>query len=197
MDIQAYINSGVLESYCLGLLDEEDEAYLIQMTMLYPEVKAELIAIELAMEKMADLSAVEPSPVVKQRFMAAIGFDEASIINLNDLPVVTAGMPLQPWLKALDHLIPAEPTEDFICEVLRDDKVVRQMLVTSNTDVPEEDHGDFYESLFILKGRCECKVGDSFYKLGPGDFLEIPLHTPHDITLVTPYVTAVLQYRFV
>ena len=80
MDIQKYIDSGILESYCLGLLDEQDEAYLIQMTMLYPEVKAELTAIELAMEKMADLSAVEPNPAVKQRFMASIGFDEISVV---------------------------------------------------------------------------------------------------------------------
>jgi mannose-6-phosphate isomerase-like protein (cupin superfamily) len=197
MDIQKYIESGVLEAYCLGLLSEQDEAYLIQVSMLYPEIKSELAAVELVLEKMAELTAVEPNLAIKQKILASIGFDESSILNLDDLPVITEGMPYQPWLKALAHLIPDDPKEDFICHVLREDKIAQQMLITGNTNVPEEEHGDFYESLFVLRGRCECTIGEQLFALGEGDFVEIPLNTPHDIKLVTPYVTAVLQYRFV
>jgi mannose-6-phosphate isomerase-like protein (cupin superfamily) len=184
MDIKKYIDSGVLEAYCLGQLSEEDEAYLIQMTMLYPEIKAELTAIE-------------PDPSVKNHVLSALGFGDESKLNLHELPVIRHSMDHQPWLNTLDHLIPAEPSEDFICHVLRDDNIAQQMLVISKLNVPEEQHGDFFESLFILQGRCECTIGENFYALGAGDFIEIPLHTPHDIKLVTPVVTAILQYRFV
>src|SRR5580698_1410403 len=112
MNIEGYINSGVLEAYCLGLLTEEDEAYLIQVAMLYPEIKAELNAIELTMEKAALLGAIEPDPSVKQNVLKLLGFDEENAIDLNDLPVIRQSMPHQPWLKALSHLIPAEPAED-------------------------------------------------------------------------------------
>jgi mannose-6-phosphate isomerase-like protein (cupin superfamily) len=71
------------------------------------------------------------------------------------------------------------------------------MLVISKIDVPEEEHDNYLESFFILKGRCECTIGENFYKLGAGDFIEIPLNTPHNIKLSTPVVVAVLQYRFV
>lgn len=198
MDVQKYIESGVLEQYCLGLLDEGEQAYLIQMTMLYPEVKAELTAIELAFEELSAISAVEPPNNLKQNILAAIGHDQESAeLNINDLPVLSRSANPLPWLKAFAHLIPEGPTQDFTVNIIRDDAIVQQMLITGNAGVPEEEHGEFYEGLFVLKGRCECTVGDELFTLGAGDFIEIPLHTKHDVRLLTPFVTAVLQYRFV
>lgn len=196
MDIRQYIESGILEEYCMGHLAEEDQAYLIQMTMLYPEIKAELTTVELTFENMAALSAIEPVNDVKKNILAALGFND-EVLNTDELPVISEAADPQPWLKAFAHLIPEEPTAPFSMHVIREDSIVKQMLVTSNSDVPEEEHGDFFESLFILKGNCECTIGENFYALGPGDFIEIPLHVKHDIKLVTPFVTAVLQYRFV
>jgi quercetin dioxygenase-like cupin family protein len=194
-DIKKYIESGVLEEYCLGTLKEADQAYLIQMTMLYPEVKAELDAVELAFETLSAATAVEPASHIKQNILTALGFDE--VLNINDLPVLSHSVNPHPWLTAFGHLIPENPTEDFLMHIIRQDDIVQQMLITGNTDVPDEEHGDFYESLYVLKGHCECTVGEDFYALGPGDFIEIPLHVKHDIKLVTPFVTAVLQYRYV
>ena len=198
MDIQQYIESGILEEYCLGRLDEADEAYLIQMTMLYPEIKEELTAVELAFEKLAATTAVEPGEQVKQNILGSIGFIEDDLVlNIDELPVIDHSASPQPWLSAFGHLIPEKPTEDFLMHIIRQDAVVQQMLITGNTDVPEEEHGEFFESLFVLKGRCECSIGDELFALGAGDFIEIPLHVKHDIKLLTPFVTAVLQYRYV
>jgi len=197
MDVRKYIESGVLEDYCMGLLNEQDQAYLIEMTMLYPEVKTELTVVEQALENLAVLNAVDPHPAVKQRVIESLDFDNTGTLSLDDLPIIDHATNPQPWLNALGHLIPGEPSEDFTCLVIREDEIVRQMLVVSKIDVPEEDHDDFLESFFILKGRCECTIGEDFYVLGAGDFIEIPLYTRHDIKLVTPVVAAILQYRFV
>lgn len=198
MDILKYIASGVLEEYCLGLLSEEDEAYLIQMTILYPEIKEELTAVESAMEKIAVSNAIEPAPGVKQRILAALGFDGTeTIANLDQLPTISANTDRQAWFNTLKHLIPDEPSEDFSCEVFRSDDHIRQMLVITKIDVKEEQHSDYLESFFILEGRCECTVGNNVYTLGTGDFLEIPLHLKHNIKLLSPYVMAILQYEYV
>jgi len=196
MDIQKYIESGILEEYCLGLLSEEDQVYLIQMTMLYPEIKEELTAIELAMERWATSTAIEPEPGLKEKIMAELGFDYTAL-KINRLPAVDKNADHRAWLKTLDHLIPAEPSEDFLRIEIRKDNNFQQMLVVTKMNVPEEEHEDYLESFFILKGQCECTVGDDFYKLGPGDFLEIPLHVRHNIQVMSPYVIAVLQYQFV
>ncbi|CAN5229168.1 hypothetical protein BH09BAC6_BH09BAC6_36630 [soil metagenome] len=198
MDVQKYIQSGVLEEYCLGLLNEEDQAYLIQMAMLYPEVKAELTAVELTLENMAAACAVEPHPSIKQNILKSLGFaTEVSPLNINLLPVVNEHTDHQIWLNTLADLIPDEPSEDFSSRTLRKDQHIEQMLVITKIDVPEEAHGDFMESFFILKGRCECIIGNRLYTLGEGDFIQIPKHTPHNIKLVSPHVVAVLQHEYV
>jgi mannose-6-phosphate isomerase-like protein (cupin superfamily) len=196
MDIQKYIESGILEEYCLGLLGEEDQAFLIQMTMLYPEIKEELNAVELTMEKLASTSSVKPAPANKEKILARLGFETPGAwTDFTRLPAIDKNADQQAWLAALKQLIPGKPSEDFICEVIRKDDELQQMLVIAKTDVPEEEHAEYVESFFILKGRCECTVGNSRFKLGAGDFLEIPLNVKHNIKILSP-VVAILQYRF-
>jgi mannose-6-phosphate isomerase-like protein (cupin superfamily) len=198
MDKQKYLESGVLEQYCLGQLSKEDQADLLQMTRLYPEIKAELTTVEIAFEKLASLAAVEPGDNVKQNILTSLGFlEDNETLNINNLPVIRTSVDPKLWLDALAHLLKKETTDDVFMQVIRHDNQAQQLLVTSKSDIPEEEHGDFFEGLLILKGRCECTIGEDFYALGPGDFIEIPLHVKHNIKLVTPLVTAVLQYRFV
>ncbi|MGZ3871837.1 MAG: cupin domain-containing protein [Mucilaginibacter sp.] len=196
-EIQKYIESGVLEQYCLGLLNEEEKRHLIQMAVRYPEIKAELDAIERSVEQLAAATAVEPPLRVKQNILATLGFDSAATgLDITDLPVIDQSVDPLPWLHALAHLMPDEPVEGFIAQVIRDDNLARQILVITSEDVAEEEHDNLRESFFVLKGHCECTIGDHVYALGPGDFIEIPLNKKHNVRLVTPVVTAVLQYRF-
>jgi mannose-6-phosphate isomerase-like protein (cupin superfamily) len=198
MDIQAYITSGILEEYCLGLLNEEEQANLIKMSILYPEIKDELIAVEIALEQLAQSGAIEPGLGVRQRILNMFGVkDTDEPVNPDQFPAIGRDTDYQTWLNKLEDLIPDEPTESLSIEIIRDDEYFKQMLVISKQDIPEEEHGEFLESFLILKGRCECTVGDSLHTLGVGDFIEIPLHTKHDVKILTPHVVAVLQYEFI
>jgi mannose-6-phosphate isomerase-like protein (cupin superfamily) len=197
-DTKKYIESGILEEYCLGFLDEAEQAELIQMTTLYPEVKEALHAVEQKMEELAVSSAVEPSSNVRQKILATLGFaEESTEPDLHNLSPINKNADHEHWLNVLDHLIPEKPSKDFSCEVIREDDRFRQMLVVTKVDVPEEEHEDYLESFLILKGYCECTIGNEFFKLQAGDFLEIPLHVKHNIKVTSPYVVAILQYEFV
>ncbi len=198
MDVQSYINSGILEEYCLGLLNEEEQAYLIQMSILYPEIKNELIAVERALEQLAESGAIEPGSEVKHRIMNMFGINSSDgSVNAEPFPTIGSNSDYQIWKNNLAHLIPAEPAEGISIEIIRDDERFRQMLVVSNQDIPEEEHGEYLESFLILEGRCECTVGSDIFTLSAGDFLQIPLHVTHDIRILTPHVVAVLQYEFI
>lgn len=197
MDIKKFIESGILEEYCLGLLNEEEQSFVIQMSMLYPEVKQELVAIELSMEKLAEQNAISPDVELKQKILSTLGFsDTEAPLDINNLPFTDKNSKHHEWLSALGHLIPADPTEDFLMHVLRQDQLAAQMLVITKNDVPEETHDDRMESFFILKGTCVCFVDDRIYRLTPGDFLEIPLYANHDVKIISPYVVAILQHRY-
>lgn len=59
MDIKKYIASGILEHYVLGLASEEERKEVEMYASGYPEIKAELEAVEVAMEKYAQLQGID------------------------------------------------------------------------------------------------------------------------------------------
>jgi mannose-6-phosphate isomerase-like protein (cupin superfamily) len=197
MDTKAYIERGILEAYCAGLLDIDEQNNLFSMVSLYPEIAQELNAIEAAMQQLAVMNAIIPAASTKQNIFAALGFEDEAILDINNLPHTNNDSDYIQWLTALAHLIPENITSDFYFEVLQQNASVAQTLIITKSNVPEETHSNLIESFFILEGQCECMVGEHLYKLSPGDFLEIPMHVEHDIKIVSPYVIGILQHRFV
>lgn len=64
---RAYIETGVLEEYVAGVLSTQQQLEVEAMAAKYPEVKREIEAIEIALEKYALSHAVQPSPELKNR----------------------------------------------------------------------------------------------------------------------------------
>lgn len=75
-NLKAYIESGVLELYVLGDLSSEETLQVEEMAARYPEVRAEIDAIEQAMEQYAMQNAVEPSADVETRLFEKLGFSD-------------------------------------------------------------------------------------------------------------------------
>jgi anti-sigma-K factor RskA len=71
-EVKAYIESGILELYVLGQLSATERREVEDMATKYPEVKAEISAIELAMESYAIQNAVEPSADIEAQIFAKI-----------------------------------------------------------------------------------------------------------------------------
>jgi anti-sigma-K factor RskA len=72
MDIKAYIESGILESYALGLCNEQEAREVETLCLHYPEVKDELDKISHAVNDYASLHAKAPAPTVKRQVFEAI-----------------------------------------------------------------------------------------------------------------------------
>ncbi len=60
MDIKAYISSGILEHYVLGLLNEKERKEVEQNIIKYPELREELDKIEETLESYASNNAITP-----------------------------------------------------------------------------------------------------------------------------------------
>ncbi|MGY3214211.1 cupin domain-containing protein [Mucilaginibacter sp. HD30] len=197
MNLQDYINSGVLEQYCLGLLDSDEANQVVSYCLKYPALRDELNNIEAAIEKMAIEKAKDPPPPLKDKIFARLGFAGNQVLDINNLPPTDAYSNYLSWLQAVEHLLPTEPFEGLNIQVLQQNDKIAQMLVVAKVDVPDESHNNYAESFFILQGQCQCTIDGKEVFLNAGDFLEIPLHAEHDIKMLTPTVTAILQYRFV
>lgn len=72
MDAKQFIESGTLETYVMGLATEQEAQLVAEMSARYPEVKAELKAIEASMENFDKQNAVEPPAHLKAIIMSQI-----------------------------------------------------------------------------------------------------------------------------
>ena len=72
MDIQAYISSGILETYLLGGCTLSEIQEVERIAAEYPVVRAELDKIELGMEGVAKKFAVKPSDQLRKKIIDAV-----------------------------------------------------------------------------------------------------------------------------
>lgn len=72
MEINETISSGLLELYVLGLANEQESAEVNALAKKYPEVAAEIAAIESGLEGYAMMNAVEPGIQIKAKIFSEI-----------------------------------------------------------------------------------------------------------------------------
>ncbi|WP_324670860.1 anti-sigma factor [Hymenobacter sp. GOD-10R] len=105
MNIQEYIESGILEQYALGELDDTQRADVERQAAAYPEVRAELEQIESALGIYGEAHALTPPSGMKERVLA--GFHAA--IRQDAAPAPTASSP-EPVVRQMTA--PAAEVED-------------------------------------------------------------------------------------
>ena len=89
MDIQVYIESGVIESYVLGLSDPEEILEVEQLREQHPEVQQAIDEFSIAIEEQAFKNAVEPPEEIKEQLLSSLQFHQSSKSNI-DTPLVVA-----------------------------------------------------------------------------------------------------------
>jgi hypothetical protein len=72
VNIQEYISSGIVESYVLGLADENEKAEFERMCDVHPEIRAAREAFEISLEQQALKNAIEPPRHLKSKIFAQI-----------------------------------------------------------------------------------------------------------------------------
>jgi anti-sigma-K factor RskA len=73
MNLQSFIQSGLLESYVLGQCSSEETALVERMVAEHAEARAELASVQAALEGYATAHAVAPPAWMKGRILDAIG----------------------------------------------------------------------------------------------------------------------------
>lgn len=73
-NIQEYINSGIVESYVLGLADEVESAEFERLCKLHPEIVAARIAFEKGIEDLSIKNALQAPPIVSMpKYLSLMG----------------------------------------------------------------------------------------------------------------------------
>lgn len=78
MNIQAYIESGILEEYVLGTVSPQEKQEVECMSHIYPEIREELLRTESALEEYALKHQTLPPPSLKESIFAQMDFEAAA-----------------------------------------------------------------------------------------------------------------------
>ncbi len=85
MDIQAYIQSGIIESYVLGLATEQESAELISLCAQHPEIKKAVEDFEISIEQKAFENAVTPPSEIKNKIFSNL---QNEFLEKKETPVI-------------------------------------------------------------------------------------------------------------
>jgi anti-sigma-K factor RskA len=78
MDIQRFLNSGILEKYVLGLASPEEMERVERLAKEYPEVDKHICQMQNCMEEYAEMHSVRPPRHLKKRILSVIDETETS-----------------------------------------------------------------------------------------------------------------------
>ncbi|MBC3788386.1 anti-sigma factor [Spirosoma utsteinense] len=76
MNVTEYIASGILESYVMGAVSDQEKREVECLSAIYPEVRNELDDLSKALENYALLHSLEPPVALKTRLMEHLEFNE-------------------------------------------------------------------------------------------------------------------------
>lgn len=195
MELNEFINSGMMELYLIGALNTEEISLIERMRGLHPEINTELAKIENYIERGAIYNAVCPLERTDKKMALIFASLEAEQnMQLSQTPLISAFSNSDDWLKLVSPLLPKNHSGERLEKLLRHGNGVMQVLVISSSDIEEEIHDHLDESFLILEGTCVCTIGTSSFNMGPGDFMQIPLYLPHMVSITSTSVTAILQH---
>jgi anti-sigma-K factor RskA len=91
VDIQAYIQSGIIESYVLGIATAAEAAEVEQLALQYPEVQDAIDSFCEDLEQKALENAIPPPPGIKEKILQIIRAEEAE--QQTATPLITPAYP--------------------------------------------------------------------------------------------------------
>jgi len=196
MNVQSYIDSGILELYVLGQVDPIEREEVERMISVFPEIMEEYEKIQGALEMYAASQALQPTPLVKEKVMESISnLEKEENMDLQNLPFISNYADHTKWLNLVKDMLPENIGNDeiFTSILQQSDKVV-QLLVVTSSDIGDEVHDESYESFLILKGKCKCSIGNEVRIMEPGDYMSIPLYEHHEVEIMSDHVVAIVQH---
>jgi mannose-6-phosphate isomerase-like protein (cupin superfamily) len=197
--LKEYIESGILESYILGITNAEESAEVEEMSAAHNEIRTELNMIRESIEKYAELHAIEPPITIKPFLLATIDYTE----RLKNGEPVTVPPILHEdstiadyadWLKAEAAIVP-DDFNNLHARIIGYTSEAITAIVWLKEFAPPEVHIDQLEKFLIVEGTCNITIGEVVHRLVPGDMLSIPLFINHNVKVTSEIPCKIILQR--
>lgn len=197
-ELEQYIATGVIESYCLGNLPDDEALVLLQKAAQFPELQEEIDKTLGALN--VYVAQHEPSPALKEKTLQFLDrFLPEEVIDVNNPPLIHHNSDARAWQQATAHFQPEMDEGNYALCALKDTPEVSLHLVWLSGTMMEDEHpaDAFQESFLIFEGACECNFGGKIVRFYAGDYFEVPSGVKHTIVNIsaTGLVRGVVQRR--
>jgi mannose-6-phosphate isomerase-like protein (cupin superfamily) len=198
-DCREFIASGILELYVLGETTAEEDAEVQEMARLCPEVGQEILEIGKVYEKLAMDNAIEPDPIIRPFLLATIDYTDRMKNGepFSIVPPLSESSKIEDyeeWISREDMFAP-EGFEGIHAKILSYSAEMLAALVWLREMAPQEVHHNQYERFLILEGTCDITIEEDVHSLKRGDYLQIPLHKSHFVTVTSSVPCKILLQR--
>lgn len=196
---QAFIESGILELYITGIASAEEIIEVEEMVAAHTDVREALDTLYRVLETVAVENAVEPPALIRPFLMATMDF--MGRMGGGETPTFPAelqtGAKIEDyaeWLNRPDMILP-DDFQDVYAKIIGYTPQAITAIVWIKQMAPEEVHDNEYEKFLIVEGTCDIDIEGEVHHLVPGDYLAIPLHKKHQVTVTSDVLCKVILQR--
>jgi mannose-6-phosphate isomerase-like protein (cupin superfamily) len=196
---EQYINSGILESYVLGLTGPKETSEIEQLASQSADIRKRIDEISEALEEYAMANAISPDPTIKPFVFAIIDYTERMEAGEqpSEPPVLNEASRISDyadWLNKPGMSLPQD-FNDLYAKIIGYTPKVLTAIVWINDMAPQEVHHDELEKFLIVEGECDIVIGEEVHHLVPGNYLSIPLHKNHRVQVTSSIPCKVILQR--
>ncbi len=197
--LKEYIESGIIESYVMGLATSDETKEVEAFAIKYTEVADAIEEYSKDLEKVCIAKGEIPDPITKPFVLASYDY----MLRLTngeppaEPPILTPTSTISDyneWILRPDLNI-NEIKEEVFAKIIGFTPTAITAIVWLQDMAPQEVHHAEYERFLIVEGTCDIKIGEDLHSLSPGDFLEIPLHITHSVKVTSLVPCKVLLQR--
>lgn len=181
MNIEEYINSGIIETYCLGFTSPDENREVEAWAVLYPQVQAEIEKVRTSMLSVLQGGELKPKAAVKAAVMHSI-YKQQSLTHPEYVPLMQEATEFSRFYQVVKANQVAAPNADFdniVMQELPSTLEVINFAVWVKHGHEEESHSDMKEFIAILEGSCDMFVAGEKTSYTKGQVIHIPTHVPH------------------
>lgn len=197
--ISEYNNSGVIESYVLGLATPSEATELEEMAAANREVSAAIDEFSQLLEQHCLSNTLEPDPTIKPMLMATLNYIDRMEKGetMSFPPKLHEGSKItdyKEWLTREDMSMPPD-LKDIHARIIGNTAEVTTAIVWIKDMAPPETHTNEIEKFLIVEGSCEIIVEKEVYQLVSGDFFSIPLYKSHMVKVTSDIPCKIILQR--
>ena len=192
IDLKKYLESGVIEAYCLGMASQAEATELEKLCKENEEIRKHLEATQQLLEQYLAAFKKEVPADAKEKILQSV--EDALLkevqwsekrFRMDRFIGISERSDVRKWQQMVEQIEVNTAYDNIYLHPLFADEHRQLLLAWVKKEIPPEKHHDLEESFLVLEGTCNCIVGEETFELQAGSFMQMPLNVYHRVEVTS------------